>query len=403
MFYFRIGFRNIIKNYKRSLITMVSIIIGMTACLLTQGFFNWNMSQLTEATIHSGTGHYQLYARGFSQFGSDDPYQYLIKDVTPIVAELERLPEIEMVTTRMSFSGILSSGAKSTVIIGEAGNPEKETRINNNLGIVRGTNLSSEKPDGLMVGTGVAEKLSAKLGDTLTLLGNTKDGGLNAVDLDVVGLTQKGYSDLDNMSAATSLDVIQDLLNLDNSVQRLVILLKDTGDTKRILPEIIAISEKYNLEYLDWENLAEFYQSLKLMYDVVFYIVIVIVLAIIIFTISNTVNMSLNDRVREIGTMRALGTRRFQVALVFIVESFLNGIIGGLLGLVTTYLFISFTKFTGGLPILINETEVRIFFQPKLIAIIWCMVLFSLVAVIAALIPSYRASKISITQALRWI
>jgi putative ABC transport system permease protein len=405
MFYLRLGFKNIIKNFRRSLITMISIIIGMTSCLLTYGFFNWNINELKESMIHSGIGHYQLYSKGFSKFGSDDPYKYLIKDVDPILKELRSIPGIELVTTRMAFSGILSSGDKSTVTIGEAGNPDNETKLNAYSGLQSGTNLSSGKPNGLIMGDGVARKLSAKMGDTLTLMGNMKDGGINAVDLELVGITHSGYSDLDNMSVSTSLGVIQNLLNIDHSVQKIVVLLKNTKDTKKTLSKIIQICKKYQLEYKDWETLAEFYRSVKLMYDVVFYIIILIVLAIVTFTISNTVNMNLNDRFREIGTIRALGTKRIQVALIFIVESLLLGVIGGFIGLVISFIFIGFTELIGGIPVMIKGTAqpMHIFFHPDVAAIVICMTLFSLVAMLASIIPSQRASKISISEALRWI
>lgn len=407
MFYIKVGLRNIIKNFRRSFITMISIIIGMTACLLTHGFFNWNVNQLRESMIHSGTGHYQLYRKGFSKYGSDDPFRYLIRDLAPVLKELKEMPGVELVTTRMAFSGILSSGEKSAVVTGESGIPDNERKLNFYSGLIGGTNLSSSKPNGLILGDGVVRKLSAKTGDTLTLMGNMKGGGINAADFELIGITHTGYADLDNMSATASLDAIQSLLSINQSVQKIVVLLKDTRDTQRILPEIERISKKYNLEFKSWESLAEFYQSVKLMYDVVFYIIILIVLAIVTFTISNTVNMNLYDRVREIGTIRALGTKRSQVARIFIAESSLIGILGGVFGLGVSYLFIAFTEFIGGVPITIYEGEkaviMNVFFRPDIAAVGICIVLFTVVAMAASINPSRRASKISITEALRWI
>jgi putative ABC transport system permease protein len=408
MFYFIIGYRNIIKNFRRSVITMIPIIIGMISCLLTQGFFHWNINELKESMIHHGIGHYQLFAAGFSKHGNDEPYQYLIADATPILKELRRLPGVELVTPRMAFNGILSSGDRSTVVAGEAGNPGNEMKLNSYSGLRSGTRLNSAKPYGVMIGAGIARKLSAKIGDTLTLMSNMSDGGINAVDLEVAGITGSGYSGLDQVSVMTSLGVAQELLNMGRSVQKLVVLLKDTRETKRILPKIAAISAKYHLEYRDWETLAEFYHSVKLMYDVVYYIIILIVLAIVTFAISNTVNMTINERFREIGTMRALGTRRIQVAPIFVAESLLIGLGGGLIGLILSYLFIGFTEIIGGLPVVVNSSagqpaSMHVFFHPELTAILSCVALFSLVAMVAAIIPSRRAAKISITDALRWV
>lgn len=406
MFYFIVGWRNIIKNFRRSLITMISIIIGTIACLLTQGFFSWNINALKESMIHNGIGHYQLYAAGFSEFGNDNPYGYLIHDAAPILKELRSIPQVELATTRMAFNGILSTGDKSVVVIGEAGTPENEKKLNAYSGLISGAELSPGTPYGLIAGDGIAGKLSAKIGDTVTLLGNMKDGGLNAVDFELTGITHNG-SDMDNMAVTAPLGAIQNLLNINTGVQRIVILLRDTKDTPKTLPEIARIAKKYQLEYKSWETLAELYQSLKLMYDVIFYIIILIVLAIVTFTISNTVNMNLNDRFREIGTIRALGTKRIQVALIFIVESLLLGIIGSLIGLIVSYSFIGFIELIGGMPVTINGAErqvlMHIFFHPDFTAIVLCIALFSLIAMLASVIPSRKASRISITEALRWI
>jgi putative ABC transport system permease protein len=407
MFYLIVGFRNIMKNFRRSLITMISIVIGMIACLLIHGFFNWNINELKESIIRNGAGHYQLYAAGFSKFGSDDPYNYLIQDPAPILKELRRIPEIELVTTRMPFSGIIASGDKSAVISGEAGYPENERKLNSYSGLIRGRGLSSKRPNCVIIGDGVARKISAKIGTTITLVGNMKDGGINAVDLELAGITHQGNTDLDNISIAAPLGVIQNLLNINDGVQKILVILKNTKDAFKVLPRIKEISQKYRLEYKGWEELAEFYQQMKLMYDVVFNIIMIIVLAISAFTISNTVNMNLNDRFREIGTIRALGTKRVQVALIFIIESFLTGFIGGLIGIFLSYLFIGLVELIGGFPVIIESAGqarlIRIFFRPEPTALVVCIGLFSLVAMLASLVPSRRASKISISHALRWI
>jgi putative ABC transport system permease protein len=404
MFYLLIGYRNLIKNVRRSVITMIPIVIAMIACLLTQGFFRWNMDELKEALIHKGIGHYQLFAAGFLKYGNDDPYRYLIADATPILKELRRIPEVKLATPRLAFNGILSSGVKSAVVSGEAGIPENEALFNSDGCLKTGAKLNSKTPTGILVGDGVARKLAAKIGDTLTLMGNMKDGGINAVDLQLTGIAQSGSADIDKLTATAPLPVIQNLSNVDQRVQKIVILLRKTRNTGKVLPQIKTIARRYHLEYQTWETLAEFYRSVKLMYDVVFEIMILIVLVIVTFAISNTVNMNLNDRIREIGTIRALGTRRIQVAWIFMVESLLIGLLGGLFGLIGSYLFIGVIELTGGLPVTVHgaagATVMHIFFRPELTAVVICMALFTLVAVLAAVIPAHRAARIVITDAL---
>lgn len=407
MFAFKLGFRNILKSMRKTFLTMTAIVIGMSACMMTHGFFNWNVGWLRENMIHYGIGHYQLSASGFNKFGGEEPFRYLVKDPAPVLRELKALPGVELVTTRVAFNGILSSGEKSTVIVGEAGVPENESRLHAYSALTQGSELSSGKPDGLIIGDGAVNKLSAKLGDTLTLMGNSKGGGVNAVDFELVGITHKGILDLDVMSASAPLEKIQKLYAIGPGVQKIVVLLTNTSDTAKLLPRIADISKRYGLEYRTWEDLAEFYQGIKLMYDVVFNIIILIVLVIVTFTVSNTVNMKLYDRIREIGTMRSLGTSNLQVGWILTVESSLIGAIGGLVGIAISYLMIGGTELIGGIPVTIQEEGVkiadRIHFSPDPAAVAAFLLLFVLVSVVATVNPSRRAAKLSISDALRWL
>ncbi len=407
MFYIKIGIKNIIKNFRRSFITMISIIIGIMASLLTEGFFRWNGDSLREYTIRSGTGHFQLYKKGYLKHGSETPYSYLIENPSEIEKEIKSIGNIKLVTSRIQFSGIISSGKKSTVVSGEAGISENEQKLNTYSGVVEGKPLSSDKPDGIIIGCGVAKKISSRLSNTLTLMCNMKDGGINALDFTVVGISKTGFNEVDNIFATAHLEYIQSLLNVEKGVQKIIVILEKTSDAKTLVSKIEELCKKYGLEYKTWEKLADFYNSVKIIYDAIFVIIILIVLFIVTFTISNTVNMNVYDRIREIGTIRALGTKKTQVAGIFIAESGLIGIIGSIFGLVLTYSFILFTELIKGLPVFIKsggKYEItRVFFRPDLITIISCFVLFTLVTIVASLIPSYKASKISITEALRWV
>lgn len=402
----KIGSRNIIKNIRRFLIAMFAIVIGMTSSLLVHAFFNWNMIALRESTIRNGLGHYQLSRAGFSGAGDDLSYRYLIEDAEPILGELRQIPEVELATARMGFSGLLAAGRRSTVVFGEAGDPDREMRLRSYAGLISGKPLRSDRADGIIIGDGVAKKLSARVGDTLTLVGYMSGGGINAVDLELAGITHSGVAELDLTRAAAPLEVVQSLLSIGDSVQKIVVLLKRTADTPKVLPSIEAIAKRYGLEYKHWEDLAEFYRSVKRMYEVVFTVIILIVMLIVMFTISNTINMSLMERFREIGTIRALGTDCNQVAAIFIVESLLMGIAGGGFGLAASAAIAGLTELAGGIPVAIGGAEpghVHIFFRLDPGVAFLCLLLFSLVAMASSVVPSRRAARISITEALRWV
>ncbi len=407
MFTLKLALRNVLKTFRRTVLTVISIQIGITACVMTHGFFNWNVGFLRENMIRYGIGHFQLAAKGFEKSGGEEPFKYLIGNPAPAIRDLKKIPGVELATARFAFNGILSSGEKSTVIAGQAGQPENENRLNAYAALTQGTGLRAEKPDGLIIGDGAARKLAAKIGDTLTLMANAQGGGVNAVDLELVGISRLGVLDADNVSASASLERIRRLYAVGNAAQKIVVLLSNTQALETVRPAVAAVAEKYGLEFRTWDELAEFYQGIKLMYDIVFSIIILIVLAVVTFTVSNTVNMKLYDRIREIGTMRSLGTSNLRVAGILMTESALIGAIGGLAGIAGSYLTIALTELAGGIAVTIREEGVlitdRIHFHPDPLAVALFWALFVAVSVIATVTPSLRVSRMSVSDALRWI
>lgn len=407
MFYFKIGFRNVKKNLRRSLLTIISIVIGMVSILLTRGFFNWHLDNQRELVIRNGIGHFQLYKKGFLEYGTENPNDYYITDVRPIFDELRQNEGIELVTARVALSGILSSGERTTVVAGEAGIPEDEFKLNTYSGIVMGDRLKDETLSGVVIGSGVAKRLSAAIGDTLTLIVYMNDGVINAVDLELTGIKSSGVPELDNSIIATHLATAQELLNIDSSVRKIIVLLKNTKDAPKMVSKIDEICKKYELEYKEWKDLADYYNSLQLMFDAVFYVIILIIMFIVTFTISNTVNINLNERIREIGTIRAMGTKRSDIVKIVIIENGLLGIFGGIGGLIIGYLMIGFNELIGGVPVQLTISGqsiwVNLFFRPDLVTILMSMAFFVLTAVVAAVFPARKASKIAVTEALRWV
>lgn len=405
IFYFKIGFRNIIKNSQRSLITALPIIVGMIACLLTQGFFNRSMSDLRESTIHEGIGHYRLYKTGFFEHKIDDFYSYLIDSETGIIDEIRQLPQVSSVAPRLPFNGILASESASTVVAGEAGIPSVETELGTYKSLQIGTSLDQKPSGGIIIGKGVAEKLSANVGDVLTLITNDKNGILNALDFEVTGITQTEYEELDNAAAMIPLSDCQKLLGVDDAVCNIVVFLNETAAMQQVQRPLQEILVNHDLECHTWEEEADFYRSLKLMNNAVFGIVFLLVVIVSAFAVSNTVNMSINERFREIGTIRVLGMSRLQVSLLFIAESFMLGLLACIIGIFISLLFVCIVNYIGGLPIQLSgyAEPLAIFFDLDLFTILKSTFFFLLAATAAAVFPSRKAAKVQIVTALRWI
>jgi putative ABC transport system permease protein len=407
MFYLKLGFRNIIKNIRKTLLTMATLVVGMAALLVFSGANSYQFKHFREDQINTEYGHFQVYEKGYLQNGKDYPFDYLIPDYAKALEEFKKIPGVKFVAPRLSFSGIISGDNVSTVIIGTAGSPGEENLMNSSP-ITNGAFISTEDQSGIVAGDGLLEKLSGGLGDDFTIMATMKGGGINGMDAVVRGV-RKGYGEFDQlgkMFVLANLDRVQRLLNVGASVDRLIIMLDRTEDVEKIEPRIRDLCERLGLEYRRWDDLAVFYKSAKAMYDMDMLILTIIILSILIFIIANTMSMNLLERIREIGTIRALGTTRTQVSGIFLAESTLIGIIGSITGIAAGMILAVLINIFGGIYHAPNIFMPKGYFAlvvPEISGVLAYFFLFIVVALVAAYGTARKASKMSIADSLRWI
>jgi putative ABC transport system permease protein len=165
------------------------------------------------------------------------------------------------------------------------------------------------------------------------VLANTLDGALNTLDFEVIGVFQSFSNDYDARAVRIPLAAAQELLGT-KAANAVVISLNKTEDTERVavlLNEHLAPS---GLEIKTWVELNDFYKKTVELYKAQFGFLQLIILIMVLLSVSNSVNMSVFNRVGEFGTAMALGNRRAQVLRLIMTESVMLGLIGGMLGVV---------------------------------------------------------------------
>jgi len=186
--YLKLGLRNIFRNARRSAITLAAMAFGATAIILFGGFVHFMFWGVRENAIHSELGHIQLYQRGFSEKGNIEPFEYLITDVPRIMALLESVDHVRLVTPRLRLSGLISTGETTTSFFGLGVDPDKEADLSSFVNIVDGQDLSQRQANGAILGKGLAAGIGAKPGDSLTILSTTRHGSINAAEVIVRGI-----------------------------------------------------------------------------------------------------------------------------------------------------------------------------------------------------------------------
>jgi len=337
--------KNILRNRRRSLITILITAVGTAGILIGGGFALFTYESLQEMAARE-SGHLIVAHRNFFTSDEDTPMQYGLDNVAGMKKRLEQDNDVRMALPRVQFSGLLSNGDKSSVFVGMGVDPAGEFYTKGPaLTVVSGATLSAtskaDAPAEIMLGTGLARQMKATSGTVLTLLSTTTSGSLNALDVAVCGTVSVGVPDVDKRLVYVNIATAQRLL-LTDKVSTLSVYLKETRQTDLKRAQVSALFPEQTVR--TWRDQAYYYTAVRNLYNRIFGLLGIIIVVMVGFAISNTLTMAVVERTREIGTLRALGTLPQQIVRVFALEGMILGGAGSLCGmlaaLATTFIFL---------------------------------------------------------------
>jgi putative ABC transport system permease protein len=322
--------QNTLRNRRRSLVTIAIAALGTAAILLAGGFALYTYQALAQSAARN-TGH--LIVGLPEQFTKDEdtPLQYGLDDSAQLAARLQVDPDVRHVLPRIAFSGLVSNGDKSTVMLATGVDPDNEFAVKGPfLSMLAGDVLTSDAAQAeVMLGEGLAKSMKAKPGSGLTLLASTTDGALNALDVTVKGVFSTGVPDIDKRLVYTDIGTAQKLLNTKR-VSTLGVFLKSMEATTGAQERIAAANPKLIVQ--TWLDQAFFYSSVRGLYNRIFGALGLIIGVIVVFVVANAMAMAIVERTREIGTLRALGTLPSQLLRTLALEGMVLGGVGALVG-----------------------------------------------------------------------
>jgi putative ABC transport system permease protein len=400
-----LAFRNIFRNRRRTVMTLVMVGGGVAGLLLVGGFFARMFWGLRESTINDGLGHLQIFTAEHFNREEKHVLDTGIDNWRQVAASVSTGGHVRGVAPRIEFYGMLSNGVKSGVFMGSAVDPVAEKSLGFSPRLAVGRDLDA-KPGGeieALIGTGVARSMNVKPGDGLTLLAVTSDGALNGIDVQIVGTVNTGYKEVDDRYLRITLPSAQRLLQSDR-VTNLVVGLDATENTDQVAT---ALAPRLNgspqhLVLKKWIDLAAYYKQVRSLFSTIFVFLGIIVFFMVLMSSVNTLLMSMFERTREIGTMLAMGTPRSWIMALFVLEATLLGVLGAMVGV------------AGGnlLGVLLNHSGIhlppppgttvpmsfRVLHVPSLMIGSSLLVIVSLA--LASILPAIRASRLQIAEAL---
>lgn len=329
----RFAWLNTRRNRRRSLVTVAIAALGTAAILLAGGFALSTYQGLAEASART-TGHLVLaHAAQFDGF-EDTPLQHGLTNAEALRQRLLSDPAVRQVLPRVEFGGLVSNGDKSVIMMGVGIEPDAEFAVKGPfLTVEAGRELAGTERGAMMLGAGLARNLKAQPGASLTLLASTTEGAMNALDVTVAGIVSTGVPEIDQRLVYTDVATAQRLLVTDR-VSSLGIFLDRMEAT---LPARARLGAALpDLALRTWEEQAPFYRSVRALYNRIFGALGLIIGVIVVVVVANAMAMSVIERTREIGTLRALGTRPGQLLQTLAMEGLLLGAAGGAIGAAIT-------------------------------------------------------------------
>jgi putative ABC transport system permease protein len=401
---FQLAWRNLVRQKRRTLLMGSVVAFGFAAFALAGGFIAQSFEGLKEGTIRS-IGHLQVVDRRAVTQSEDATLEFGLKDAGRARALAARDPDVEAVLPRIEFVGLATNGAKSVPYLGLGVDPEPEARatLAREL-VVAGRYLSSADGEDVVLGTGLASALGARTGDRITLMATTPDGSLNAVDGVVAGLVDVRIKELNDRYLTAGIGLVSRLVETSETVSKLVIFLRKGADEKLVADRLqrSLSAAGFPVAVRHWGDLAAFYGQVRLLYIGIFGFVGAVLVVIVILSAAIVMTMSVTERTREIGTLRAIGTRPARIQTMFLAEGAVLALAGCVAGALVALIVRAILNASGiilppppgathGLPI--NVKFYPLAYAAGIAAMVGTML-------VASWFPARRAARISIVEAL---
>ncbi|WP_141735260.1 ABC transporter permease [Oligoflexus tunisiensis] len=397
----KIAFLNLLRNYRRSLVGLLTVGFGVTALFLFDGFNKGIMRQYKDNTVHAKYGHGQINTKGYREEIFEKPWEHWIQEPETLMQELRQIPGVSHVFPRIEFPAMLQAGELNVAGRGLAVDGHAEADFFNTMNFIEGQTLRDE-PNGIILGQGLARALAVSPGDRVTIVTSTVHGSLNGGDFILVGIFQTGLKELDDSHFRIQRAAAAPLLDTDR-VESIALGLHQDEDWPAVTQVIL--SRHPELDLTSFAVLDKvYYQNAVDWLGQQFIVIQWIIILIVALGIGNTMAFTVLERTTEIGHLRANGESARDVLMLLLWEGTLIGLIGSICGILLGWI-LNMTLLKQGIlmppaPGLTRQFFVKIELQPMML-VISCLLGTVTAAVATGLAASGRV-RMPIAAALRY-
>ena len=409
----KLAARNLLRYRRRTLLTALLIMLGVMALLLfvaAAGSFKQTMvGSITDSML----GHLQIHRRGYTASIDNLPLNLNLQPnaVGKIESALKADPDIAAYSLRVKHGAMFSNFTENTSIrlngidpaAEDAAVPALRQRIND--GDKTGPLVA---PGKVLIPTLIARGMKVQVGDPVVLVVTNASGSVNGKNF-IVGGILDGVTGPGGRDGYIHIDDARELLRMDKpEVMEVAVRLKSLKSLAAVqqrlnvrLDEIRNKEGKPVTELHLWSDLSPFANIVR-MIDLMTLFIRIMLVAIVLVSVMNVMLMAVYERIREIGTLAAIGTQPGKLMAIFLTEGLLLGLAGAAAGIALSYALIGYLNLN---PIVFAFGREQITLRPalELAEVAGVLGLAVLVSALASLQPAWRAARMDPIQALRHV
>ena len=402
----KIAVRNLFRYKRRTLLTSSLIAFGVILVIVFGGLAISFKTQMIGTLTNTALGDLQIHRMGYVESIDNLPLNLILtgKMLAEVDGALKKDVSVAAYSPRIKFGAMISNYAQTSNIRLSAVYPEMENRTCPGLvGRIKGTVSDPDqfiRPGELLVPDNLMKGLGLKVGDEIVLVATNKDGSVNGIPVSIGAIIESvlgpggkdGYMHIDDAKT---------LLRMDEAeIVEVAVHLKDFDRLSTVFNELKKdmVTPESGLEIHTWEQLSPF-ASIARIVDLLILVVKFILISIVMVSILNIMTMSVYERIGEIGTIAAIGTRPSRILSMFLMEGFAMGLMSTAIGLVIGLGLLWLMNLT---PIEFTFGMMQVSLAPRIPQgeVILVTIIVMLVSIFASLQPAYKASKMEPVDAL---
>ena len=403
MLIIRIACRNVLRQKRRSLLTALMMVGGFVLTSLSLGITHGSYSHLINLFTRSHTGHVQIHRQGYLERPSLYNALTNLEELDKVIMAHQEV----MVWGPRVYAPALAAAAEKTTGVEVIGvQLDREVQLTQlNKRVRQGRFLQLGMQNEVLLGQGVALILGVGLGDEIVLIGQGADGSIANDLFTIVGIVGQEGDLRSRVKCYVALEVAQEFLALPIGVHEIAIVLNEQQQAVELAKKLASILVNDGLAVTPWQEIEkEFFAAMQA--DIKgLWLSLGIIILIVGIGVLNTVLMTILERTREFGVLRALGTRPHHMMGMIILETIWLTLIS-LVPAVLLSLLGNFYLSLYGIPLPnaiefsgVSVSTIRSSIAPHTV---WIPVLVVLVtALLASVVPAWYATQITPVKALR--